>query len=82
MNFSLSRRIAAEFAGTFLLLAAVVGSGIMGERMAAGNVAIALLAKHVRYRRGFDCNHSLVRSDLRRTLESRRNIGRSMAGRI
>jgi glycerol uptake facilitator-like aquaporin len=44
MNFSLSRRIAAEFAGTFLLLAAVVGSGIMGERLAAGNVAIALLA--------------------------------------
>jgi glycerol uptake facilitator-like aquaporin len=34
----------AEFTGTLLLLAAVVGSGIMGERLAAGNVALALLA--------------------------------------
>ena len=41
---SLSRRVAAELVGTALLLAAVVGSGIMGERLAAGNVAIALLA--------------------------------------
>ena len=30
--------------GTLLLLAVVVGSGIMGERLAGGNVAIALLA--------------------------------------
>lgn len=36
--------IAAEFLGTLLLLAIVVGSGIMGERLAAGNVAVALLA--------------------------------------
>jgi glycerol uptake facilitator-like aquaporin len=41
---SLGRRVAAEAVGTALLLAAVVGSGIMGERLAAGNVAIALLA--------------------------------------
>lgn len=41
---SLARRLAAEGAGTALLLAAVVGSGIMGERLAGGNVAIALLA--------------------------------------
>jgi glycerol uptake facilitator-like aquaporin len=41
---SLSRAIVAEFVGTALLLAAVVGSGIMGERLAAGNVAVALLA--------------------------------------
>jgi glycerol uptake facilitator-like aquaporin len=41
---TLLRRVAAEFTGTLLLLAAVVGSGIMGERLAAGNVAIALLA--------------------------------------
>ncbi len=34
----------AEFAGTALLLAVVVGSGIMGERLAGGNVALALLA--------------------------------------
>ena len=39
-----ARRIAAEAIGTAFLLAAIVGSGIMGERLAAGNVAIALLA--------------------------------------
>src|SRR6185437_12133874 len=38
------RRIVAEFVGTALLLAAVVGSGIMGDHLAGGNVAIALLA--------------------------------------
>jgi glycerol uptake facilitator-like aquaporin len=41
---SLRRRLAAEFLGTALLLAAVVGSGIMGERLAQGNDAITLLA--------------------------------------
>ena len=41
---SLTRRIVAELIGTAMLLAAVVGSGIMGERLAGGNVAIALLA--------------------------------------
>lgn len=39
-----ARRVTAEFLGTALLLAIVVGSGIMGERLAGGNVAIALLA--------------------------------------
>ncbi len=38
------RRIASEALGTAFLLATVVGSGIMGERLAAGNVAVALLA--------------------------------------
>jgi glycerol uptake facilitator-like aquaporin len=41
---SLARRLVAEALGTALLLAAVVGSGIMGERLAQGNDAIALLA--------------------------------------
>jgi glycerol uptake facilitator-like aquaporin len=41
---SLGRRAAAEAVGTALLLAAVVGSGIMGERLSGGNAAIALLA--------------------------------------
>ena len=41
---SLSRRVVAEFLGTALLLAAVVGSGIMGEELSGGNVALALLA--------------------------------------
>jgi glycerol uptake facilitator-like aquaporin len=40
----LARRVTAEACGTALLLAAVVGSGIMGERLAGGNVAVALLA--------------------------------------
>lgn len=41
---TLARRLTAEALGTALLLAVVVGSGIMGERLAGGNVAIALLA--------------------------------------
>ena len=41
---SLARRTTSEATGSALLLAAVVGSGIMGERLAGGNVAIALLA--------------------------------------
>jgi hypothetical protein len=44
---SLARRATAELTGTAMLLAAVVGSGIMGERLAGGNVAIALLANTV-----------------------------------
>lgn len=44
---SLSRRVVAEFVGTALLLAAVVGSGIMGARLSGGNVAIALLANAI-----------------------------------
>lgn len=41
--FSVARRLVAEALGAALLLAVVVGSGIMGERLAGGNVAIALL---------------------------------------
>jgi glycerol uptake facilitator-like aquaporin len=41
------RRAAAEFLGTAFLLAAVVGSGIMAERLAGGNVALALLANTI-----------------------------------
>lgn len=41
--FSLARRLVAEGLGTALLLAVVIGSGIMGERLAGGNAAIALL---------------------------------------
>jgi len=40
---SLARRLAAEALGAGLLLAIVVGSGVMGERLAGGNVALALL---------------------------------------
>jgi len=44
MRFDLQRRLFAEVLGTALLLAVVIGSGIMAERLAGGNVAIALLA--------------------------------------
>ena len=44
---SLARRATAEAVGTALLLAAVVGSGIMAQRLAGGNVAIALLANTI-----------------------------------
>jgi glycerol uptake facilitator-like aquaporin len=44
---TLGRRLAAEALGTALLLATVIGSGIMGERLAGGNVAIALLANSI-----------------------------------
>ncbi|MGB7226928.1 MAG: aquaporin, partial [Candidatus Acidiferrales bacterium] len=47
MSISLARRAAAEFAGTAFLVAAVVGSGIMGQRLSGGNVAIALLANTI-----------------------------------
>lgn len=44
MSFSLGKRLVAEALGTAFLLATVVGSGIMAERLAGGNIAIALLA--------------------------------------
>ncbi len=43
-DFGLARRVAAEALGAALLLAVVVGSGIMGERLSGGNQAMALLA--------------------------------------
>ena len=47
MRFNLRSRVAAEFVGTAFLLMAVVGSGIMGDRLSAGNIAIALLANTI-----------------------------------
>jgi glycerol uptake facilitator-like aquaporin len=44
---SLARRTVAEAVGTMFLLAAVVGSGIMGDRLSDGNVAVALLANAI-----------------------------------
>ena len=46
-KISLARRLAAEFLGTLLLVATVVGSGIMAERLAGGNAALALLANTI-----------------------------------
>ena len=47
MSATLTRRIAAEFLGSALLLAVVIGSGIMGDRLAGGNVAVALLGNTI-----------------------------------
>lgn len=47
MTEPLSRRLFAEALGTALLLATVVGSGIMAEKLAGGNVAIALLGNTI-----------------------------------
>ncbi|MEK6334370.1 MAG: MIP/aquaporin family protein [Acidobacteriota bacterium] len=47
MKPSLARRLVAEAIGTAMLLAAVVGSGIMAERLAGGNIALALLANTI-----------------------------------
>jgi glycerol uptake facilitator-like aquaporin len=47
MTSTLLRRMVAEFLGTGFLVAAVVGSGVMAERLAGGNIAIALLANTI-----------------------------------
>jgi glycerol uptake facilitator-like aquaporin len=47
MRSNLRARIAAEFLGSAFLVAAVVGSGIMAERLAGGNAALALLANTI-----------------------------------
>jgi glycerol uptake facilitator-like aquaporin len=47
MQTESTRQILAEFCGTALLLATVIGSGIMGEQLAGGNVAIALLGNTI-----------------------------------
>jgi len=47
VRFDLRARLTAEFLGSAFLVAAVIGSGIMGERLAGGNVAIALLANTI-----------------------------------
>jgi glycerol uptake facilitator-like aquaporin len=47
MRMSLARRVVAEFFGTAFLVAAVIGSGVMADRLANGNVALALLANTI-----------------------------------
>jgi glycerol uptake facilitator-like aquaporin len=47
MKFNLRARVVAEFLGTAFLVVAVVGSGIMAERLAGGNIALALLANTI-----------------------------------
>ena len=47
MKFHLRARLTAEFVDSTFLVAAVIGSGIMGERLAGGNVALALLGNTI-----------------------------------
>ncbi len=47
MKISLARRGVAESLGTGFLVAAVIGSGVMAERLAGGNTALALLANTI-----------------------------------
>lgn len=60
MRLSLLARMTAEFVGTTFLVAAVVGSGIIGERLAGGNIAVALLANTIAT--GAACGRSSSRS--------------------
>ncbi len=77
----LSRRLAAEAVGTALLLATVVGSGIMGERLAGGNVAVALLANTLATGAVLVALITDVRADLRRALQPRGHARGCVAGR-
>jgi glycerol uptake facilitator-like aquaporin len=47
MKTTLARRVVAEFLGTAFLVATVIGSGVMADRLANGNVALALLANTI-----------------------------------
>ena len=47
MTYSLQKRLAAECVGTAFLLATVIGSGIMAEQLAGGNIAVALLGNTI-----------------------------------
>ncbi|MEL6201614.1 MAG: MIP/aquaporin family protein [Pseudomonadota bacterium] len=47
MAYSNAQKLGAEFVGTAFLLATVIGSGIMGENLSGGNVAIALLGNTI-----------------------------------
>ena len=47
MEFSIGKRLAAEYVGTFFLVAVVIGSGIMGDKLSGGSVGLALLANTI-----------------------------------
>ena len=75
MQFDLTRRLAAEALGTLILVMAVVGSGIMAEKLAGGNQAIALLCNTIADRRGAVRHHHHLRAGLRRAFQSRGEPG-------
>ena len=76
----LRTRVAAEALGTGLLLATVVGSGIMGDRLDQGNEAVALLANTIATGAGLVALHHRARADLGRPLQPRRVAGGACPG--
>ena len=70
---SRGQRLLAEGLGTCLLLATVIGSGIMGERLAGGNVAIALLGNTLPTGAVLVVLIGMLRADLGRALQSGRD---------
>ncbi len=74
MKFNLLVRLTAEFLGSAFLVAAVVGSGIMGERLAGGNVAMKPLANDSTACRLASWGFSVAfrRSDCAVTIDNRR----------
>ena len=77
---ALARRLVSEAVGTALLLATVVGSGIMGERLAGGNVAIALLANTLATGAGLVALILTFGPDLGRALQSGRHLADAWQG--
>ena len=70
MTHTLFQKLGAEFIGTAGLLATVIGSGIMGETLAGGNVAIALLGNTIATGAILVVLIWVFRSDLRRAFQS------------
>ena len=78
-EFHLGRRLASEAFGTGILVATVVGSGIMGDRLAAGNDAVALLANTAATGAGA---RSRLRSAVRRALQPGRDSCAVLAANV
>ncbi len=79
MKFDLTRRLAAEALGTFFLVMAVVGSGIMAEKLAGGNEAIALLCNTLATGAVLVRHHHHFRFRLRRAFQPGGDLGDAAA---
>ena len=73
VSVALSRRLLAEGLGTAILVATVVGSGIMAERLAGGNQAIALLGNTIPTGAILVVIITILGPDLRGASQSRRH---------
>ena len=70
MQFDLTRRLAAEALGTLILVMAVIGSGIMAEKLAGGNQAVALLCNTIATGAVLFVIITIFAPDLRRAFQS------------